>query len=153
ERASQTGGRGSGMAPVSLSDLAIEYVGRDSDGRLADLDLRKRVTENIMAARAHELTLVRAAAEAKSNSGPGFTPSILKNSATNVAQTRAELMLEIMGTQGLGWEGSNFSRSEIEATRMWLSGKAMSTYGGSAEIQNNIISKRILRLPDTTHST
>ena len=37
--------------------------------------------------------------------------------------------------------------------RSWLSGKAMSIYGGSAEIQNNIISKRILGLPDTTQSS
>ena len=29
----------------------------------------------------------------------------------------------------------------------------MSIYGGSAEIQNNIISKRILDLPDTTQAT
>ena len=32
--------------------------------------------------------------------------------------------------------------------RGWLGGKAMSIYGGSAEIQNNIIAKRILGLPD-----
>src|SRR5204862_504986 len=34
----------------------------------------------------------------------------------------------------------------------WMGGKAMSSYGGSFEIQNNITSKRILGLPDTTHS-
>jgi alkylation response protein AidB-like acyl-CoA dehydrogenase len=70
-----------------------------------------------------------------------------------VAQTRAELTLEIMGVQGLGWEGEAFEADEIEAVRSWLFGKAMSIYGGSAEIQNNIISKRILGLPDTTQST
>ena len=69
------------------------------------------------------------------------------------AQTRAELTLEIMGTQALGWEGATFSMRELEAARTWLSGKAMSIYGGSAEIQNNIVSKRILGLPDTTQST
>ena len=42
---------------------------------------------------------------------------------------------------------------EIETVRGWLGGKAMSIYGGSFEIQNNIISKRILGLPDTTQST
>jgi len=58
-----------------------------------------------------------------------------------------------MGAQGLGWEGDAFRSDELEAVRGWLSGKAMSIYGGSAEIQNNIISKRILGLPDTTQST
>jgi alkylation response protein AidB-like acyl-CoA dehydrogenase len=62
-------------------------------------------------------------------------------------------MLEIMGGQGLGWEGPAFEKEEIEAVRGWLSGKAMSIYGGSFEIQNNIISKRILGLPDTTQSS
>jgi alkylation response protein AidB-like acyl-CoA dehydrogenase len=58
-----------------------------------------------------------------------------------------------MGGQGLGWEGDAFSAEEIEAVRGWLGGKAMSIYGGSSEIQNNIISKRILGLPDNTQST
>ena len=71
----------------------------------------------------------------------------------STAQTRAELTLEIMGHQGLGWQGAEFNPEEIETVRGWLSGKAMSIYGGSAEIQNNIISKRILNLPDTTQST
>jgi hypothetical protein len=31
-----------------------------------------------------------------------------------------------------------------------LFGKAMSIYGGSFEVQNNIISKNILGLPETT---
>ena len=92
----------------------------------------------------------RAAAEAKGNQSPGHAPSILKNSATWVAQTRAELTLEIMGQQGLGWEGDAFQKDEIEAVRGWLSGKAMSIYGGSQEIQWNIITKAILGLPETT---
>ena len=62
-------------------------------------------------------------------------------------------MVQIFGNQGLGWEGEAFSREEIEAVRGWLSGKAMSIYGGSFEIQNNIISKRILNLPDNTQSS
>jgi alkylation response protein AidB-like acyl-CoA dehydrogenase len=105
-----------------------------------------------MDARVHGLTLARAMAEAKGNNSPGNAASVLKNSATSVAQTRAELTLEIFGSQGLGWEGDAFTGEEIETVRSWLFGKAMSIYGGSAEIQNNIISKRILGLPDTTQS-
>ncbi len=153
ERASQTGSSRGGPIPVALSDIAKKYVGVDEHGRLADSDLRMRVVANMMAAKAHELTLARAAAEAKGNRNPGHAMSVLKNSATELAQTRAELTLEIMGAQGLGWEGEGFTPEELEAVRMWLSGKAMSIYGGSAEIQKNIISKRILGLPDLTHST
>jgi len=99
------------------------------------------------------LTISRAAAEAKGNAGPSNASSVLKNSATVLGQTQSELTIEIMGNQGLGWEGDNFSSSELNTVRGWLAGKAMSIYGGSAEIQNNIIAKRILDLPDSTKST
>ena len=153
ERASQTGASRGGPRPVVLSNIAKKYVGVDARGQLSDTDLRARIVTNMMAGKAHELTLARAAAESKSNANPGNAASVLKNSATEVAQTRAELMLEIFGTQGLGWEGASFTPEELEAVRTWLSGKAMSIYGGSAEIQKNIISKRILGLPDMTRST
>ena len=72
----------------------------------------------------------------------------MKNAGTKVGQERAELILEIMGTQGLGWEGEGFTSEELAAVRGWLGGKATTIFGGSHEIQNNIISKRILGLPD-----
>ena len=65
-------------------------------------------------------------------------------------QDRAELTLEVMGHQGLGWEGEAFTGEELTAVRSWLGGKATTIYGGSQEVQNNIISKRILGLPDLT---
>jgi len=155
ERASQTGGGNpmGGGRQVPLHDLAKRYVGTDAVGRIADPELRTRLTNHQMDARAHGLTLARAVAESKGNAEPSNANSVLKNSATHVAQTRAELTLEIMGTQGLGWEGDAFTGEEIEAVRGWLGGKAMSIYGGSSEIQLNIVSKRILGLPDTTQST
>ncbi|MDB5443487.1 MAG: acyl-CoA dehydrogenase [Phenylobacterium sp.] len=152
ERASQTGAAFGGRQ-VALQDVAKKYVETDATGRIADPDLRTRLTRHLMDSRVHNLTLARAAAEAKNSNNPGNAASVLKNSATNVAQTRAELTLEIMGAQGLGWGGEAFAGEEIEAVRGWLFGKAMSIYGGSSEIQNNIISKRILGLPDTTQST
>jgi alkylation response protein AidB-like acyl-CoA dehydrogenase len=153
ERASQTGGGMGGGRQTPLQDVAKKYVGADEHGRVADSDLRTRLTRHLMDARAHGLTLMRAVAESKGNSEPSNANSVLKNSATFVAQTRAELTLEIMGTQGLGWEGDAFAQEEIDSVRGWLSGKAMSIYGGSHEVQNNIVSKRILGLPDTTQST
>jgi alkylation response protein AidB-like acyl-CoA dehydrogenase len=151
ERASQTGASMGGRQ-VPLNELAKRYVELDADGRIADTDLRTRLTRHLMDTRIHGLTLARVMAESKEASGATNGASVLKNSATVVAQTRAELTLEIMGGQGLGWQGDGFAQDEIEAVRGWLSGKAMSIYGGSAEIQNNIISKRILGLPDNTQS-
>jgi alkylation response protein AidB-like acyl-CoA dehydrogenase len=151
ERASQTGTAGGGR-PVPLHEVAKRYVEVTADGKIADTDLRTRLTRHLMDARIHNLTLARVMAESKEANGATNGASVLKNSATVVSQTRAELTLEIMGHQGLGWEGEAFTTEEIETVRGWLSGKAMSIYGGSVEIQNNIISKRILGLPDATGS-
>ena len=63
-------------------------------------------------------------------------------------QDRAELTVEIMGAQGLGWDGEAFTAEELEVVRIWLHGKATTIFGGSHEVQNNIIAKRILGLPD-----
>lgn len=152
ERQSQTGSRmaSSGAKPTPIQELAKQYVGTESDGTLADADLRTRITRHLMDAKAHGLTIARITAEAKGNVEVSAAASILKNSATIVAQTKAELTLELMGAQGVGWEGDAFNEREIGSVREWLSGKAMSIYGGSFEVQNNIISKNILGLPETT---
>lgn len=151
ERASQTGGNpAAGGRAESLQDMAKRYVGADEAGRVADPDLRIRIANHLMSAKAHNLTLARIAAEARGKASVTAAASILKNSATNVAQTRSELTLEIMGHQGVGWEGEEFTGQEKETVKTWLFGKAMSIYGGSFEVQNNIISKNILGLPETT---
>jgi len=77
---------------------------------------------------------------------------VMKNSGTRIGQDKAELTLEIMGSQGLGWNDEGYTEEERAAVRAWLSGKATTIFGGSFEIQNNIISKRILGLPDSTRS-
>ena len=71
-------------------------------------------------------------------------------SFTKIAQGKNELTMEFQGYQGLGWEGDNFAADELENVRDWLWGKAISIYGGSFEVQYNIISKNILGLPETT---
>ena len=132
----------------SLDAIAKHYLGTDARGRIADLDLRARVANNMMDATAMRLTVQRMNDDARSNQGPSAVTSIMKNAQVRVNQDRAEILIEIMGTQGLGWEDGNYSQSEIDHTRNWLSGKAQSIYGGSNEIQSNIIAKRILGLLD-----
>jgi alkylation response protein AidB-like acyl-CoA dehydrogenase len=151
---SGAGGGGGGMFGMAkpLETLAKDYVGLDETGRIADCDLRTRIIQNQIDARAFQQTAFRAMAEAKGNSSPSAATSIMKNAGTRVMQDRAELTLEIMGAQGLGWEGEGFTADELMAVRGWLGGKATTIYGGSQEIQNNIISKRILGLPDLTQS-
>ncbi|QNE31130.1 acyl-CoA dehydrogenase [Sphingomonas sp. NBWT7] len=151
ERNSLSGGGGSqgrmnqGEPIVSI---AKKYRDVDADGKLADSDLRTRIIKHEMDQRAFALTLRRAALEAKGNAGPSAATSVMKNVGARITQDRAELAIEIMGMQGLGWEGEGFSNEELAQTRTWLWGKAVSIYGGSSEVQNNVIAKRILGMLD-----
>jgi alkylation response protein AidB-like acyl-CoA dehydrogenase len=85
---------------------------------------------------------------AESKGGVSVASSILKNAGAKLMQQRSELALEIMGMNGLGWEGEGFKEGELAATRAWLFGKAVTIYGGSTEIQNNVVAKRILGMLD-----
>jgi alkylation response protein AidB-like acyl-CoA dehydrogenase len=150
ERSSLSGGGGSAgrmMAGKPVSALAKEYRG-EVDGKIADSDLRMRIVRHEMDTRAFMLTLRRAALDAKSNQGPSAATSIMKNVGARITQDKAELGIEIMGMSGVGWEGEGFSEAELSQTRTWLWGKAVSIYGGSTEIQNNVIAKRILGMLD-----
>ena len=135
-----------GRTPAAVNEVAKRYLGVDEEGRLADLDLRQRITRHMMEAAALKATVRRQAAESKAGQGPSATTSIMKNVSMKVGQDRLELMVEIMGDQGLGQEGEGFDADDLETTRNWLGSKAFTIYGGSAEIQNNIIAKRILGL-------
>lgn len=132
-----------------IQEVVLDYVGRDSQGRLADPDLRLRLARHAMDRQAFALTMQRAALETGSG-GPTAATSILKNVSSLLVQERAELLVEAMGAQGLGWDGEAFEADELACVREWLSGKANTIFAGSFEIQNNIIAKRILGLPTTT---
>jgi len=144
ERGSQGGNRTAGVNR-SLPELARDYIGADTRGRLADSDLRGRLAQHMIDAEAHALTIHRLAAERRAG---GAMTSVMKISSTRIGQQRSELALEIMGSRGLGWEGDGFSAEELSAVQGWLWGKATTIAGGSFEIQNNVISKRILGLPE-----
>ncbi len=146
-----TPGAQAGATPgPPLPEAAKSYVGVDEAGRLADTDLRRRITEHLMDAQCFQLTGMRAAVENRSNSGPSAVSSVLKNVGSQVRQMRAELTVEVMGAQGLGWSGDTYSADELGAMSAMLRSKSGTIAGGSQEVQYNIISKRILGLPEVT---
>jgi len=142
------GSIGAAAAALSVEDYAKKYVGLDESGRLADADLRRRVIEHKMENRAFQLTVRRAADEAKSNQGPSAASSIMKYAGAKIAQERTELIVEAMGAKALGWDGEGFDKDELATVRSWLRAKANSIEGGSSEINLNVVSKRVLGLPD-----
>ena len=101
-----------------------------------------------MRERAFKLTAQRASQENRSGGTPGAATSIFKLVGANLERDAKELKAELMGSNGVGWEGDGFSDDELNSTRMWLNSRAVTIYGGTNEVQMNIISKRVLGLPD-----
>ncbi len=139
-------GFGGGAGP-ELEDVAKAFVGV-SGGKIADPDLRARIAEHRMYAKAFALTVRRAEAESKAAKGPSAATSIIKYAAAKMNQDRSELMVEALGTQGLGWEGEGFDPDALKATRAWLRSKGNSIEGGTSEVNLNVVAKRVLGLLD-----
>lgn len=149
ERRSLGSGRGQPRSRTGeLIEAAKHYGGVDAAGRLRDTDFRARLIQHHMDSRAYDLTARRVRADAASEAGTSSAVSIMKNVSAKLLQDHTELMIETLGHSGLGWTGDPFSREERAAMRTFLRSKANSIAGGSHEIQNNIIAKRILGLPD-----
>jgi len=141
------GGGGSKSKTSGLAQLGKKYAGTDSENKLSDSILRTKIAKHDLNSRAFGLTLQRMGEEMKSG-GPSATASISKYYGTEQNKLRYELMLEAMGTGALGWEGEPFSAEELAVTRDWLRTKGNSIEGGTSEVQLNVISKRVLNLPD-----
>ena len=132
---------------LDVAAVAKDYVGV-RDGRINDPARRADVVRWKMDDAALALTRERTAQESADGSAPGAAVSIFKLYGATLARDRQELIANLMGTRGLGWDGDGFSDDETGATRSWLAAKAVTIYGGTNEVQCNVIAKRVLGLPD-----
>ncbi len=138
------GGDINGGTAYGLEDAARDHLEMDG-AELADGAMRERIANNKMLSHAFGLTARRMSAEAAIH-GPSPAIGILKLAWAQNNQNRQELMMEIMGSRGLGWEGDGFTRNELAQTRAMLRSKANSIEGGSNEVNLNLVAKRVLGL-------
>ena len=134
------------VAETPLYEIVRQYAGERS-GRIADADQRDAVTRHEMNQHAYRLTQRRMIEETRARA-PGFASSAVKLSGALLAKERTELTIASMGFRGVGWESDAFTDDELSATRTWLRQKSATIAGGTAEVQLNIIAKRVLGLPD-----
>ena len=124
EITSRMGTRGGSSKNIhSIENQAKKYLGEDK-GKIADEAIRSLITEHQMNSKAFSLTLRRTADEAKTLSAPSPASSMFKCYGTEQNKNRYEVMLKILGSQGLGWEGDGYEERELLTTREWLRSKS-----------------------------
>jgi acyl-CoA dehydrogenase len=136
---------GSDIPSVEPAAILAEHV-EFHEGKIADPDLRRQMVGYSMLMHALGLTHFRGFEE-RAQGITGDSTMIMKYVGTEAEVLKGELLLALMGSQGLGWEGDEFSDEEQRALRQWAMSKALTIAGGTSEIQLNIIAKRVLGLP------
>jgi len=153
----------SGIAAVARSrrgiervrDIASTELGDDSAPLLKDPLFKRKVAELEIDLMALEYTELRTLAAESAGKGPGPESSLLKIKGTEIQQRVNELALEAAGHYGAPYfrgfpAGDN--RYPIgpdyahDTAPTYFNGRKTSIYGGSNEIQRNIIAKMVLGL-------
>jgi len=154
----------SGIAGVARSKRGVEKLreiaaNETLDGKplIEDMDFARKVSQLEIDLAALEITELRTLAGEQAGKGPGPESSILKIKGTEIQQRLTELTLEAVGSYGtpyyLGLANDNMSNEypigpdyAQHSAGTYFNMRKTSIYGGSNEIQRNIITKMILGL-------
>lgn len=150
ERSQDGGGEGgiAGAMKEKLVDIVKREVGLEN-GVLADPALRQRLAAQELEQRALSLTMRRAMEEARAGQTARDIGSLGKYRWANMVKSEQDIAMSALGTQGLGWSGPGFDDTQLQRTRAWLSTRADSIWGGTNEVQLNVIAKRVLQIPES----
>jgi alkylation response protein AidB-like acyl-CoA dehydrogenase len=137
-----------GVAPVGVTKRALASLKATAADRLEDPLVRSRVAELENELLALELTALRVVAHSTEGE-PHPASSVLKLRGTELQQAVSELALDLAGPASLAARADDDSPQEGWARRAaptYLNLRKASIYGGSNEIQHQIISRTILGL-------
>ena len=150
-----------GIAMVARSQLALRRLKdyatdtkTDGGELLAQGDFKRKVDEVEIELMALEMLELRTLAAAEAGDAPGPESSLLKIRGTEIAQRIADLHIEALGYYALPYPDQTLIDNEgpigpdyaVPALRDLFYGRAASIFGGSNEIQKNIIAKAVLGL-------
>ena len=77
----------------------------------------------------------------------GPSSSTMKLVATDNLQAATDLLVEVAGAHGADVGPMPTASEETDVTRIFLQSRRATIYGGSSEIQRNVLAKRVLGLP------
>jgi alkylation response protein AidB-like acyl-CoA dehydrogenase len=136
-----------------LKSIAKSEIGDDGKPLIEDDEFQRKLSELEIDLSALEMTELRTLAREQAGKGPGPESSLLKIKGTEIQQRLTELTLEAVGNyaqpypRGLGSNefgvGPDYAGP---AAPLYFNFRKASIYGGSNEIQRNIIAKMVLGL-------
>ena len=141
-----------GIAAVGASMRQLSRL-KEVVSKLDNQDLDKKVAEIEISISALELTELRLLSALENGGHPGAESSILKIKGTEIQQGLTEIFVEAAGEYALMYPGPHGYGSNdkpsgpefaAESLSSFLNMRKTSIYGGSNEIQKNIIAKAIL---------
>jgi len=145
ERTNIAGIGGSRRELLRLKQMAATRR-RDGEPLLDDPLLASRIAQVEVELDALEITNLRVIFDAEQNRAPGPQASMLKIRGTEIRQRIAELQVEVLGAAALAFEPRAGDDDVPRAMAEYLNLRKLSIYGGSNEIQRNIIAQMILKL-------
>ena len=129
---------------------ALRRVGEAAShsGLLDDSAFLERYTKLKLDVFDLETIYARYADQVKRGETLGPDVSMLKVWATETFAALTELVIEAAGSQGAVVDKALFGTAEVEFMSLFYNARPATIYGGSNEIQRNILAKAVLGLPD-----
>ncbi|NEW86662.1 acyl-CoA dehydrogenase [Rhodopseudomonas sp. WA056] len=152
--------RGSGIASAKLRKAlhrAAAFAESEATGRaIEDPDIAIRMSEAEVDIDALEMTELRVLSALQNGQNPGAVSSILKLRTSEIYQAVSRLAVDVIGNDGLYVEPTRplhrlnappaIPEDELAVMPTHLNGRAYTIFGGTSEIQRDIISKLVLGL-------
>lgn len=138
-----------GTANPQLLFDALERVKKvaKASGALDDPYFRERLAEIEIDTVGFAAMFAHAAEIANAERSLGLDASIMKINGTETLQRLADLLLDAAGTDAALSGRVETEDGPIEIAPLFLQVRRATIYGGSSEIQRNILAKRVLGLP------
>ncbi len=149
ERTSIAGVADSKRWLLDIKELARQQS--NADGLLIDDPLfQQRLSDVEIELMALEYMELRVLAKLSSGDTPGPESSLLKIKGTEIQQALQELRMQIIGAYSGSLEMSQYNNDRQRlgsyARKEYMYGRAATIYGGSNEVQRNVIAKAVLGL-------
>ena len=132
---------------ADIVELANQHLDIQASGAISNANIRSRLATYLMRDSAVKQLGERIARQHEVQAGDPALPLLMKYLSTREVQQKNEIILEILGAQGLSLNASDNSELYDSRVKQWAFDKTLTIAGGTSEIQLNIIAKRALGLP------